>query len=93
MGGQHFLIFLVISQSQFSIVIHPGAYNYTVTFLILKFWQPCPVLHPECFPIEIPENDPFFKQFNQRCMNFVRSLPAPQQVGLFKCFYNLLGLF
>ena len=30
------------------------------------------VLHPECFPIEIPENDPFFKNHGQRCMNFVR---------------------
>jgi len=37
------------------------------------------VLHPECFPIEIPENDPFFKKFDQRCMNIVRSMPAPQQ--------------
>ena len=36
------------------------------------------VLHPECFPIKIPSNDPFFKQFGQRCMNFVRSMPAPQ---------------
>ena len=36
------------------------------------------VLHPECFPIRIPSNDPFFKNFGQRCMNFVRSMPAPQ---------------
>ena len=36
------------------------------------------VVHPECFPIEIPDNDPFFQQFGQRCMNFVRSMPAPQ---------------
>ena len=36
------------------------------------------VLHPECFPIEIPENDPFFSKHGQRCMNFVRSMPAPQ---------------
>ena len=36
------------------------------------------VLHPECFPIEIPENDPFHAKFNQRCMHFVRSMPAPQ---------------
>ena len=35
-------------------------------------------LHPECFPIEIPDNDPFFMQHKQRCMHFVRSLPAPQ---------------
>ena len=36
------------------------------------------VLHPECFPIEIPSNDPFFSKHGQRCMNFVRSMPAPQ---------------
>jgi peroxidase len=41
------------------------------------------VLHPECFPIEIPENDPFFKSFDQRCMNFVRSMPGPQQTCTF----------
>ena len=34
------------------------------------------VLHPECFPIEIPENDPFFSKHGQRCMNFVRSMPG-----------------
>ena len=37
------------------------------------------VLHPECFPIDIPINDPFFRRHNQRCMNFVRSMPGPNQ--------------
>lgn len=32
--------------------------------------------HPACYAIKIPENDPFFKQFGQVCMEFVRSLPA-----------------
>jgi len=32
--------------------------------------------HPDCFPIIIPEEDAFYAQFNQRCMEFVRSLPA-----------------
>ena len=36
------------------------------------------VKHPECFPIEIPANDPFFMKHGQRCMNFVRSMPGPQ---------------
>ncbi|KAL7641462.1 UNVERIFIED_CONTAM: hypothetical protein RMT77_007333 [Armadillidium vulgare] len=33
-------------------------------------------LHPECMPIEIPPNDNFFGRFNQKCMEFVRSMPA-----------------
>ena len=37
------------------------------------------VYHPQCLPIAIPENDPFFKKHKQRCMNFVRSLPGPNQ--------------
>jgi peroxidase len=36
------------------------------------------VFHPQCLPIGIPANDPFFRQHGQRCMNFVRSLPGPQ---------------
>lgn len=36
--------------------------------------QCCPrMTHPECFPIPLPPHDPFFAQFGQRCMNFVRS--------------------
>ncbi|KAG1666088.1 Chorion peroxidase [Nymphon striatum] len=29
--------------------------------------------HPACMPISIPRNDSFFRQFNQDCMEFVRS--------------------
>lgn len=35
------------------------------------------LLHPECLAIEIPNDDPFFSKFGQRCMSFVRSTPAP----------------
>lgn len=33
------------------------------------------MLHPECAPIAIPTNDPFYAPFNQTCMEFVRSVP------------------
>ena len=36
------------------------------------------LLHPECFNIDIPKDDPFFAKFGQRCMSFVRSTPAPR---------------
>ncbi|XP_047500198.1 chorion peroxidase-like [Penaeus chinensis] len=37
-----------------------------------------PILHPECAPIPIPADDPFYSKFNQTCMDFVRSAPAPR---------------
>ncbi|XP_048526211.1 chorion peroxidase isoform X1 [Dendroctonus ponderosae] len=33
--------------------------------------------HYACLPIDIPADDPFFGKFRQRCMNFVRSILAP----------------
>ncbi|ALC47780.1 cd, partial [Drosophila busckii] len=33
--------------------------------------------HPECFPVRILRDDPYYKQYNLTCMNFVRSAPAP----------------
>lgn len=53
--------------------------------------------HFTCFPIHIPKEDKFFSQFNQGCMNFVRSVLAPrhdctlgyaQQVNIMKRFGN-----
>lgn len=33
--------------------------------------------HPECFPVRILPDDPYYNQYNISCMNFVRSAPAP----------------
>lgn len=33
-------------------------------------------LHPECFPIQIPRDDPFYSQFGQTCMELARTVPA-----------------
>ncbi|XP_046631114.1 peroxidase-like [Daphnia pulicaria] len=34
--------------------------------------------HPECFPIHVENNDPFYADKGVRCLDFVRSAPAPQ---------------
>ncbi|XP_037082561.1 chorion peroxidase-like [Pollicipes pollicipes] len=31
---------------------------------------------PECFPIEVAANDPFYARHGVRCLNFLRSIPA-----------------
>lgn len=33
--------------------------------------------HPECFPVKILPDDPYYSKYNLTCMNFVRSAPAP----------------
>ena len=37
---------------------------------------PRTLLHPECLAINIPPNDFFYGRLGQRCMEFVRSMPA-----------------
>ncbi|XP_049875791.1 peroxidase-like [Pectinophora gossypiella] len=33
--------------------------------------------HPECFPVPLDVEDPFYQDYNLTCMEFVRSAPAP----------------
>ncbi|KAK7085338.1 hypothetical protein SK128_027614, partial [Halocaridina rubra] len=40
-------------------------------------YQPS-ILHPECAPIKIPDNDPDYSPYNQTCMEFTRSASAPR---------------
>ncbi|XP_043217352.1 peroxidase-like [Amphibalanus amphitrite] len=35
-------------------------------------------IHSECYPIEMPPNDPFYAPFGERCMEMVRSVYAPR---------------
>ncbi|KNC28244.1 Chorion peroxidase [Lucilia cuprina] len=39
--------------------------------------QPLNLTHPECFPVTVLPDDPYYKEYNLSCMNFVRSAPAP----------------
>ncbi|XP_034944630.1 chorion peroxidase-like [Chelonus insularis] len=36
------------------------------------------LMHPDCLPIPVSPDDEFFKQFRVRCLEFVRSGPAPR---------------
>ena len=31
------------------------------------------LLHPECFPIKVSDDDPFYSQFGVKCLNFLRA--------------------
>jgi|688.fasta_scaffold402833_2 hypothetical protein len=40
--------------------------------------QDCGSPHPQCFPILVEKSDPFYSDKGVRCLDFVRSAPAPQ---------------
>ncbi|KAK8379877.1 hypothetical protein O3P69_019706 [Scylla paramamosain] len=46
-----------------------------------KVLQDPSLLHPECFPLSIDVNDPFYSAYGITCLEFVRSLPAS------RCFF------
>ncbi|XP_075729871.1 uncharacterized protein LOC142771849 isoform X2 [Rhipicephalus microplus] len=35
--------------------------------------------HPECMPIDVPAQDPYYGRFGQRCLEYVRSSAAPRE--------------
>ena len=46
-------------------------------------------VHPECWPIPVPRNDPYFPALNissgrPHCIAFTRSLPGQQRLGMHK---------
>lgn len=41
--------------------------------------RPAEQLHPDCLPISVASDDPFFGKLGQRCMEFTRSIPAPRR--------------
>ncbi|GAB6021746.1 hypothetical protein CHUAL_004324 [Chamberlinius hualienensis] len=47
-------------------------------------------MHPDCYPLEIPYDDPFYSRYRKRCMNFVRSKPYPGRdyVSVYREQYN-----
>ncbi|KAG8233970.1 hypothetical protein J437_LFUL013462, partial [Ladona fulva] len=34
-------------------------------------------VHPECYPVVLSAEDPYYSDFNMTCMEFIRSAPAP----------------
>lgn len=55
---------------------YAGSDNSDVTCCRGGSARPPQELHPECMPIIIPSNDLFYGPLGQRCMEFVRSMPA-----------------
>ncbi|XP_049692491.2 chorion peroxidase [Helicoverpa armigera] len=43
----------------------------------LSCCDPSQTPHPECFPVRLDVEDPFYEDYNITCMEFVRSAPAP----------------
>ncbi|GBP76895.1 Chorion peroxidase [Eumeta japonica] len=43
----------------------------------LSCCDPSQPAHPECFPVQLDKEDPFYEDYNLTCMEFVRSAPAP----------------
>lgn len=64
-------------------VINSGAGN---TILDCHGCDARDVVHPECWPIQVPDGDPYFPAINRtsakpHCLPFTRSLPGQLTLG------------
>ncbi len=56
--------------------------------------QCCPLErdnHPQCYPILVPIDDPFYAKWDENCLNFVRTAMCPKcRLGKHycNCFLN-----
>ncbi|CAH1645754.1 unnamed protein product [Spodoptera littoralis] len=68
------------SAREISSTIHEdrNAETIGVTHLLMQWGQFLDHDHPECFPIPVPASDPFYGPRGVRCLDFVRSAPAPR---------------
>ncbi|KAK3881472.1 hypothetical protein Pcinc_014084 [Petrolisthes cinctipes] len=56
--------------------VNAGDNGTTITCCSPEVIKNPTLLHPECAPIDIPLDDPFYSAFGETCMEFVRSAPA-----------------
>ncbi|XP_015795696.1 peroxidase isoform X1 [Tetranychus urticae] len=45
---------------------------------MIQCCPPSPNNHPQCYPILVPKEDPFYSGYNEYCLNFVRTAMCPQ---------------
>ncbi|CAG0922361.1 unnamed protein product [Notodromas monacha] len=58
-----------------------AAFRFGHTLLQRTYQNGQPIIpapHPSCMPIEIPNEDRFYARYRQKCMEFVRAIPAPR---------------
>lgn len=44
---------------------------------MIQCCPPHPNNHPQCFPIMVPKDDQFYIEYNEYCLNFVRTAMCP----------------
>lgn len=45
---------------------------------MIQCCPPEPNSHPQCYPILVPFDDPFYAKWEENCLNFVRTAMCPQ---------------